>query len=188
MPTSPKTLFLMLLTLLLLSRPITAEEHIAFKYETATITSENLQKDRQIYIHLPPSYQKETARSYPVLYVLNRPESFLLSSQVVDFLSSKENIPETIVVGIPHGGSSRFEYTPYDGDTRRAEIDSVHRFLKNDVLPHINNRYRTTPSKSIVGHSLAGLFVTDLFINEPDLFNSFIALSPVLSSRKARSG
>ncbi|MCK0070845.1 alpha/beta hydrolase [Kordiimonas laminariae] len=178
MPNSLKPLLFAFFVLLLLNPSVHADEHISFKYETAKITSEHLQKEKQIYIHLPPSYSEEKKRAYPVLYVLNRPENFLISSQIVDFLSSKENIPETIVVGIPHSGNSRFEYSPYDSDTRRGEMDSFHRFLKEDIFPYINSTYRIAPSKAIVGHSLAGLFVTDLFIHEPDLFNSFIALSP----------
>jgi predicted alpha/beta superfamily hydrolase len=147
-----------------------------------SLASNKLGKDKTIFVHLPEEYDPDDEeKTYPVLYVLNRTENFNIASQIVDFLSSKGNIPEMIVVGIPHSGNSRSEYKPYETDSpssRRVAVDALRAFLKSELVPFIDEAYHTKPSKILVGHSLAGLFTTDVFLNNPDLFNAYIALSP----------
>jgi len=53
-------------------------------------------------------------------------------------------------------------------------------FLKEELIPEIQRRYRTTGERAIVGESLAGLFVVETLFLEPDLFDTYIALSPSL--------
>jgi predicted alpha/beta superfamily hydrolase len=47
-------------------------------------------------------------------------------------------------------------------------------------MPMIRSRYRTTSEAAIVGESLAGLFVVETFLLEPDLFDTWIAFDPSL--------
>ena len=44
----------------------------------------------------------------------------------------------------------------------------------------IRRRYRSTDETTIVGESLAGLFIVETFLLEPGLFRRYIALSPSL--------
>jgi uncharacterized protein len=44
----------------------------------------------------------------------------------------------------------------------------------------VKRRYRTTAETAIVGESLAGLFVVETLLLEPDLFDTYIALDPSL--------
>jgi uncharacterized protein len=47
-------------------------------------------------------------------------------------------------------------------------------------MPQVKRRYRTTGETAIVGESLAGLFVVETFLLEPDLFDTYIAFDPSL--------
>ncbi len=47
-------------------------------------------------------------------------------------------------------------------------------------MPQVKNRYHTTGETAIVGESLAGLFVVETFLVEPDLFDTYIAFDPSL--------
>jgi predicted alpha/beta superfamily hydrolase len=47
-------------------------------------------------------------------------------------------------------------------------------------MPQVKTRYRTTQEAAIVGESLAGLFVVETFLLEPDLFDTYIAFDPSL--------
>lgn len=49
-------------------------------------------------------------------------------------------------------------------------------------------RYRTADETAIVGESLAGLFVVETFLKEPDLFNTYIAFDPSLWWNDGRLG
>ena len=52
------------------------------------------------------------------------------------------------------------------------------KFLRSELMPAVNSRYRTTRERAIVGESLAGLFVVETFVLEPDLFDTYIAFDP----------
>ena len=54
------------------------------------------------------------------------------------------------------------------------------KFIRNELMPQVKRRYRTTDEKAIVGESLAGLFVVETFLLEPDLFDTYIAFDPSL--------
>ena len=54
------------------------------------------------------------------------------------------------------------------------------KFIRNELMPVIRGRYRTTGETAIVGESLAGLFVVETFLLEPDLFDTYIAIDPSL--------
>jgi predicted alpha/beta superfamily hydrolase len=47
-------------------------------------------------------------------------------------------------------------------------------------MPQVKRRYRTTEETALVGESLAGLFVVETFLLEPDLFDTYIAMDPSL--------
>jgi predicted alpha/beta superfamily hydrolase len=47
-------------------------------------------------------------------------------------------------------------------------------------MPQVKRRYRTTDETAIVGESLAGLFVVETFLLEPNLFDTYIAIDPSL--------
>lgn len=143
--------------------------------------SEALGKDKNILISLPRDYDLKTTKLYPVLYVLNRMENFQIARQITTFLAEKGNIPEMIIVGVPHSGDAYVEYTPYqehNQSQRRSAADELQMFLKAELIPFIDKQYRTRPSRMLVGHSLAGLFTMDVFLNDPKMFNAYIALSP----------
>ena len=44
----------------------------------------------------------------------------------------------------------------------------------------IDARYATTGERAIVGESLAGLFVVETFLREPELFDTYVAFDPSL--------
>jgi predicted alpha/beta superfamily hydrolase len=54
------------------------------------------------------------------------------------------------------------------------------KFIRNELMPQVKRRYRTTRETAIVGESLAGLFVVETFLLERDLFDTYIAFDPSL--------
>src|SRR5947199_5481296 len=53
-------------------------------------------------------------------------------------------------------------------------------FIRQELMPEVKARYRTSNETAIVGESLAGLFVVETFLLEPDLFDTYIAFDPSL--------
>ncbi len=54
------------------------------------------------------------------------------------------------------------------------------RFIRDELMPEVRSRYRTTGESAVVGESLAGLFVVETLLKEPDLFDTYIAFDPSL--------
>ncbi|HVH11607.1 MAG TPA: alpha/beta hydrolase-fold protein, partial [Longimicrobium sp.] len=53
-------------------------------------------------------------------------------------------------------------------------------FIAGELIPEIGRRYRVTDESAIIGESLAGLFIVETFLLQPELFDTWIALSPSL--------
>ncbi len=53
-------------------------------------------------------------------------------------------------------------------------------FLRSELMPVVETRYRTTAETAIIGESLAGLFVVETFFLERDLFDTYIAFDASL--------
>lgn len=47
-------------------------------------------------------------------------------------------------------------------------------------MPEIAKRYRITAETATVGESLAGLFVVETLLTEPDMFDTYVAIDPSL--------
>jgi len=54
------------------------------------------------------------------------------------------------------------------------------RVLKEEVIPLIDSRYRTTNQRGIHGHSFGGLFAAYVLFEDPDLFTHYAITSPSL--------
>jgi hypothetical protein len=55
------------------------------------------------------------------------------------------------------------------------------RFMRDELMPHVNSNYRTDSEDStIVGHSCGGLFALYVLFHQPETFKRYVALSPAL--------
>jgi len=55
------------------------------------------------------------------------------------------------------------------------------RFIRDELIPHVNSKYRTDPNNTtIVGHSGGGLFALYVLFNQPETFKRYVASSPSL--------
>jgi hypothetical protein len=54
------------------------------------------------------------------------------------------------------------------------------RFLADELIPVIEQRYQVAKSRALIGESLAGLFVVETLLVQADLFDVYIAVDPSL--------
>ncbi len=155
-------------------------------HESFTIQSQALREPRRINVHLPAGYATDTRASFPVLYMPDGglDEDFPHVVNTVDSLALLGDIRPVIVVGIPNTERRRDLTGPTtvgSDSTIAARVGwsgAFRAFIRDELMPEIRRRYRTTSETSIVGESLAGLFVVETFLEEPRLFRHYIALSP----------
>ena len=148
--------------------------------ETVTIKSEVLDQERQMLVYLPDGYEEATIK-YPVLYLIDGGSHFLHVSGVVQFLSSQGLMPQTIVVAIKNIDRNKdFLPTNIERVPTSGGAENFLTFISDELIPYINTNFRTTPYRILVGHSYGGTFTTYTFLEKPDTFDSYIAISPYL--------
>lgn len=157
--------------------------------EQIFIPSAVLGEDRPILVSLPTDYAFSNAR-YPVLYVLDGEKSFRHISTLVQFLGDAGKIPQMIVIGIVNTQRERdFAPPAIHPDARRriepsqgqvSGAEQFTAFLRDELIPWVDHRYRSVDWRALHGHSLGGLMNFYILTTEPALFNAHLAASSSL--------
>ena len=156
--------------------------------QTFTMESKALGETRRINVYLPPDYKEHPELRFPVLYTPDggMKEDFPHVVDAVDSMSGWGTMRPVIVVGIENTQRRRDMTGPTDVETDKKIAPKVggsaafREFIRKELMPQIQAHYRTSEEKGIVGESLAGLFVVETFLLEPELFDAYIAISPSL--------
>jgi predicted alpha/beta superfamily hydrolase len=146
-----------------------------------TVYSRILGEERTILLDLPAGYEFTQTR-FPVLFVLDGLRNFQHATASVDFLSSNGRIPQMIVVGIPSTAPNR-DLTPTHvaDEEMSGAADTFLEFLEEELIPYMDENYRTQPLRVLFGHSLSGMFTVYALLTKPDVFDGYIAASPQLN-------
>lgn len=155
-------------------------------HDAFTVESRALGEARRINVHLPTGYDPAAARRYPTLYMPDGgiEEDFVHVANTIDSLIAAGTIRPVILVGIPNTRRRRDLTGPTRFKTDSAIAPRVggsaafRAFIRDELVPVVQNRYRITGERSIVGESLAGLFIVETFLTEPTLFRHYVALDP----------
>ena len=152
--------------------------------EKLKIHSQVLNEDRELLIYKPTSYENPDNR-YPVLYLLDGDVHFHHTTGIIQFLASNGRIPEMIVVALPNTDRNRDLTPPTQVDSDNAfptsgGADNFLRFINDELIPFVDNSYRTYPYRTLVGHSFGGLFAIHSLLTRHEVFNDYIAISPSL--------
>jgi predicted alpha/beta superfamily hydrolase len=145
-----------------------------------TIRSTALGETRHLLVYLPNGYAAGEG-AYPVVYLLDGPSNFKHTVGILHGLAESGRIPRPIVVGISNGDRWR-DLTPSaspDAPTSGGS-DRFLEFLASELVPWVDERYRTTGFRVLWGHSLGGLFALYALITAPEVFDGYVALSPSL--------
>jgi len=145
-----------------------------------TVYSRVLGEERPILVDLPTGYEFTQTR-FPVLFLLDGLGNFHHATATADFLARSGKIPQMIVVGIPNTARTR-DLTPTSVEDRSTSggAPAFLEFIEDELIPYLDDRYRTQPYRVLFGHSLGGTFVVYTMFSEPDLFDAYIAASPHL--------
>jgi pimeloyl-ACP methyl ester carboxylesterase len=137
--------------------------------------------DRDVFVYLPPSYQNEPNRRYPVVYTLH---GYGLHAEqwvgFANFASLEKDVAagtakEMILVS-PDAFSlqngSFYSSSPTTGDWET--------FLATELVGYIDSHYRSLAnraSRGLVGHSMGGYGTFRLGMKHPEVFSSLFSMS-----------
>lgn len=159
------------------------------------ITVPDFLDDRPVWVYLPPGYEKETDRRYPVLYMFDGQNVFDEATGFAGEWKVDETLEEMIpagqvepliVVAVANGSDKRTrEYTPWYS-SKRETGGGGRKHLKTwikDLLPFIEANYRTLTgpeNTGLAGSSFGGLMTMFAAYTHADVFGKFGAFSTTI--------
>jgi len=136
------------------------------RVEQFEFSSKRLNNTRRVYVYLPAAYDNERDRRFGSLFVHDGGEYFERAkmANVLDNLIAEGQIPALVTVMVDP--VNRME--EYWANDRYLE------FLCSELLPEIEQRYRTAvdrKARGVMGASLGGLISVYAALSRPDLFS-----------------
>lgn len=162
------------------------------RVENLKIQSKIMNQEREILVYTPIDYDWRVNEYFNVIYVFdsqNR-EFFDYTSSMISFLS--DNSKSFIVVGITSPYNEKLDYARNNDllpilNTEESKnrfgkysgnADNFLEYVSEEVIPFINTNYRTLNQNIAIGHSLSASFILNSLMKKPNLFGSYIAISP----------
>ncbi len=148
------------------------------------VYSSILNSKRDFFVWLPPGYELNPAKHYPVLYMhdgqnLIDPKTSYAGKdwqvdETITRLIKEYKIKEIIVVGIYNTNDRLEEYS----DSEKGE--RYRKFIIEELKPFVDSKYRTLPdnkSTAIMGSSMGGLASFLMTWKHPEIFSTAGCLS-----------
>lgn len=147
------------------------------------VRSSILNEDRTAEVILPREFKDDSDDKYDAIYILDGIRAYHYVAY--DYLRGEGFIPKrTILVGLlglRDTPTRHRDFTPTKASANSGGADLYLQFLRKELVPIIDKRFRTDSGRSaLVGGSLGGLFVIHALLNEPTLFKSYVAIDPSL--------
>ena len=148
-----------------------------------TMHSSVLGEDRQILIYLPGDYEA-SEQPLPVIYLLDGRALFNHTAATVDLLVVNGRMPRSMVVGITNIDRNRDFTSEVIEELPTGGADRFLDFIESELIPFVDENFRTAPHRTLIGHSLGGSLVVYTLVERSDLFQAAIAISPAISTNE----
>lgn len=148
--------------------------------------------DRDAIVFLPPSYAREKARRYPVVYALH---GYSIGAEQ---WTGEIHVPQTIEGAFAQGAKEVIVVLPdsktahngsmYSGSATTGDFET---YVSRDVVAYVDAHYRTIPSRTsrgLVGHSMGGYGATRIGMKHADVFGSLYVMSPCCLAPRGAGG
>jgi enterochelin esterase-like enzyme len=143
-----------------------------------------------VIVLLPPSYNKDKHRRYPVVYALH---GFSIGAEQ---WSHEIHVPQAIEGAFAQCAKEMIVVLPdsktiHNGSMYSSSVTTgdFERFISHDLVSYIDAHYRTLAdreSRGLAGHSMGGYGATQIGMKHSDVFGSLYIMSPCcLSPRRA---
>ena len=163
------------------AKPVTVE-HIKVHGTALESNLEGDAVDRDVFVFLPPSYEKEKHRHYPVVYALH---GYSIGAEQ---WTHEIHVPQTIEGAFAQGAKEMIVVLPdsktlHNGSMYSSSVTTgdFEQFIAHDLVTYIDANYRTIPnrlSRGLVGHSMGGYGATRIGMKHSDVFGSLYIMSP----------
>ena len=147
---------------------------------------------RSIDVYLPPGYDHDLHKRYPVMYMFDGQNVFgdegsfaggWRTHLVLDRLAAR-GMKVPVVVGLHHGNGQRIdELAPWRAGHGGGKADLLLDWMAGDLHHQVLRNLRTLPGPenvTVAGSSMGGLTALYAVFRRPDAFGKCVAMSPSL--------
>jgi enterochelin esterase-like enzyme len=169
-----------------------AVEHIKIHGASLEGNLEGEAVDRDVIVFLPPSYEKDKKRRYPVVYALH---GYSIGAEQ---WTHEIHVPQTVEGAFATGSKEVIVVLPdsktiYNGSmySSSATTGDFENYVARDVVAYIDAHYRTIPdrqSRGLVGHSMGGYGASRIGMKHSDVFGALYIMSPCCLSPMTGGG
>ena len=148
--------------------------------------------DRDAIVFLPPGYNQNRTRRYPVVYALH---GYSIGAQQ---WAQEIHVPQTIEGAFARGAHEMIVVLPdsktvHNGSMYSSSVTTgdFENYVARDVVSYIDAHYRTIASRDsrgLVGHSMGGYGATRIGVKHADVFGSVYIMSPCCLSPRGSGG
>ncbi len=163
------------------AKPVTVE-HIKVHGQSLEGNLEGDDVDREVIVFLPPGYEKQKNRRYPVVYALH---GYSIGAEQ---WTHEIHVPQTIEGAFAQGTPDMIVVLPdaktiHNGSMYSSSMTTgdFEKFISHDLVGYIDAHYRTIPKRSsrgLVGHSMGGYGASRIGMKHSDVFGSLYIMSP----------
>ncbi|NWF88491.1 MAG: chitobiase/beta-hexosaminidase C-terminal domain-containing protein [Ignavibacteriaceae bacterium] len=150
-----------------------------------SIFSKTLNEQRKITICLPEEYKPGANSKYDVVYIIDGEMHLADFLYIYQFAKNQNFLPPLILVALPNTITSEGNMRDRDflpektiDNEKAGGANNFIGFLKDELVPYINEKFSTSGENSIFGHSLGGVFTMYALIKEPRLFTNYYCSDP----------
>src|SRR5689334_15813197 len=157
-------------------------EHVKIHGKSLEANLEGNAVDRDAIVFLPPSYNEDRTRRYPVVYALH---GYSIGAEQ---WSQEIHVPQTIEGAFAKGAHEMIVVLPdsktvHNGSMYSSSVTTgdFEQYVAHDVVSYIDGHYRTIgvrSSRGLVGHSMGGYGATRIGMKHADVFGSVYIISP----------
>lgn len=147
-----------------------------------TVQSVNLKATREFKVQLPRDFEENPDKTYPLILVLDGDYLFEPVAGIVDYSAYWDEMPQSVVVGV-NQANFRVADNAFD-EIRNVPMQSCrdfYAFLKSELMPFLVEKYRVNDFKIIVAQGISANLANIFLINDPEMFDAFINLSPIFT-------
>lgn len=157
--------------------------HVTWK----AVEGKRLSEARDVIVWLPPGYDADPSRRYPVLYMHDGRQVF---DPATSTWGKDWRVDDFAQAMIPAGAMAPCIVVASDCTARRNEEydlgaggEAYQAWLTDELKPAVDAAFRTDPARNAVaGASMGGLISFLIALRRPDLFQSAGVLSPAFGS------
>ena len=169
------------------AKPVTVE-HIKIHGAALEGNLEGDAVDRDVIVFLPPSYNSDKHRRYPVVYALH---GYSIGAEQ---WSHEIHVPQTIEGAFAQGAREMIVVLPdsktiYNGSmySSSATTGDFENYVAHDVVAYVDAHYRTISKRSsrgLVGHSMGGYGASRIGMKHSGVFGALYIMSPCCMSAR----